>query len=42
MIGSSNVAFTFLIFQGRIIWSHNNYNPGDEEELYFRLKEIKK
>lgn len=38
----NNVPFTFVIYKNRVVWSHNNYNPGDEEELYLKLKEIKK
>jgi alkyl hydroperoxide reductase subunit AhpC len=39
-MGVNNVPHTFLIdTAGNIVFSHNNYAPGDEEEL---LKEIKK
>ena len=39
-MGVNNVPHTFLIDQnGKIVYSHNNYAPGDEENLY---KEIKK
>jgi hypothetical protein len=27
---------------GNIAWQHNNYNPGDEEELYKKLLEVSK
>ena len=23
--------------EGKIVWDHNNYSPGDEEELYEKL-----
>lgn len=33
-----NVPHTFLIDQsGKILWQHNSYSPGDEEELYEEL-----
>ncbi len=39
-MGVNNVPHTFLVdTAGNIVFSHNNYAPGDEEEL---LKEIKK
>jgi cytochrome c biogenesis protein CcmG, thiol:disulfide interchange protein DsbE len=39
-MGVNNVPHTFLIDEdGNIVYSHNNYAPGDEEKLY---KEIKK
>jgi cytochrome c biogenesis protein CcmG/thiol:disulfide interchange protein DsbE len=39
-MGVNNVPHTFLIDKdGNIVYSHNNYAPGDEEKLY---KEIKK
>ncbi len=39
-MGVNNVPHTFLIDnQGNIVYSHNNYAPGDEEKLY---KEILK
>ena len=24
-------------YEGKIVWDHNNYSPGDEEELYEKL-----
>lgn len=43
-MGVNNVPHTFLIDQdGTIVYSHNNYAPGDEEHLYEEiLKLIKK
>jgi len=39
-MGVNNVPHTFLVDKdGNIVYSHNNYAPGDEEKLY---KEIKK
>lgn len=38
----NNVPHTFLIDgNGNIVWQHNNYTPGDEEELYTKIKELK-
>lgn len=38
----NNVPHTFLIDgNGNIVWQHNNYTPGDEEELYAKIKELK-
>ena len=40
-LGVVNVPHTFLLDgNGKIVWSHNSYSPGDEEELYARLKEL--
>lgn len=37
----NNVPHTFLIDgSGNIVWQHNNYSPGDEEELHEKLLEI--
>jgi len=37
-MGVNNVPHTFLIdTDGTIVYSHNNYAPGDEEELYEEL-----
>lgn len=34
-MGVNNVPHTFLIDgKGNIVWQHNSYSPGDEEELY--------
>ena len=31
----NNVPHTFLLNgEGKIVWDHNNYSPGDENELY--------
>ncbi len=39
----NNVPHTFLVDgNGKIIWDHNNYSPGDEEELYEELVKISK
>jgi thiol-disulfide isomerase/thioredoxin len=39
----NNVPHTFLVDgTGNIVWQHNNYAPGDEEELYERVKELTK
>ena len=39
----NNVPHTFLIDgNGKIVWDHNNYSPGDEEELYEELVKIAK
>ena len=40
-MGVNNVPHTFLIdTDGTIVYSHNNYAPGDEEELYEELLKL--
>lgn len=40
-MGVNNVPHTFLIDKdGNIVYSHNNYAPGDEEKLYEEIKKI--
>lgn len=40
-MGVNNVPHTFLIDKdGTIVYSHNNYAPGDEEELYEELLKL--
>lgn len=40
-MGVNNVPHTFLINQeGEIVYSHNNYAPGDEETLYEEIKAL--
>ncbi len=42
-MGVNNVPHTFLIdTDGNIVYSHNNYAPGDEERLYEEIKKIAK
>lgn len=41
-MGVNNVPFTVLIIDGNIIYKHNNYNPGDEDELYNKMSEYSK
>lgn len=37
----NNVPHTFLVDgSGNIVWQHNNYADGDEEELYKELKKL--
>ncbi|MCB0771174.1 MAG: TlpA family protein disulfide reductase [Flavobacteriales bacterium] len=37
----NNVPHTFLVNgKGEIVWQHNNYEPGDENELYAKVKEL--
>ncbi len=37
----NNVPHTFLVNgDGEIVWQHNNYEPGDENELYRKVKEL--
>jgi peroxiredoxin len=37
-MGVNNVPHTFLVDQsGNIVYSHNNYAPGDEEKLYAEI-----
>ena len=36
-----NVPHTFLLDgNGSVVWQHNVYNPGDENELYAKVKEL--
>jgi peroxiredoxin len=40
-MGVNNVPHTFLVDkEGNIVYSHNNYAPGDEEKLYQEIKKI--
>jgi peroxiredoxin len=40
-MGVNNVPHTFLIDKdGNIVYSHNNYAPGDEEKLYEEIKKL--
>ena len=40
-LGVNNVPFTFLVDgKGNIVWKHNNYNPGDENELYEKIVKL--
>lgn len=34
----NNIPHTFLIKNGQIVWQHNSYSPGDEDELYELIK----
>ncbi|MBK8228662.1 MAG: TlpA family protein disulfide reductase [Flavobacteriales bacterium] len=37
----NNVPHTFLLNgAGEIVWQHNNYEPGDENELYRKVQEL--
>ena len=39
----NNVPHTFLVDgNGKIVWDHNNYSPGDEHELYEELVKYSK
>ena len=39
----NNVPYTFLIDgEGKIVYEHNNYVPGDEDELYKKIKLLTK
>lgn len=41
-MGVNNVPHTFLIDgKGNIVYQHNNFSPGDEYELYDKIKSIK-
>lgn len=38
----NNVPHTFLLnSKNEIVWSHNSYSPGDEEELYELVKRLR-
>jgi cytochrome c biogenesis protein CcmG/thiol:disulfide interchange protein DsbE len=40
-MGVNNVPHTFLIDkEGNIVYSHNNYAPGDEEKLFEEIKKL--
>lgn len=40
-MGVNNVPHTFIIDKdGYIVYSHNNYAPGDEQKLYEKIKEL--
>jgi cytochrome c biogenesis protein CcmG/thiol:disulfide interchange protein DsbE len=40
-MGVNNVPHTFLIDKdGNVVYSHNNYAPGDEEKLYEEIKKL--
>ena len=40
-MGVNNVPHTFLVDKsGNIIYTHNNYAPGDEEKLYEEIKKL--
>jgi len=40
-MGVNNVPHTFIIDgEGKIVYSHNNYSPGDEYELYDVINEL--
>jgi len=42
-LGVNNVPHTFLVDgSGNIVWKHNNYAEGDEEELHEQLLKLKK
>lgn len=37
----NNIPHSFLIDgAGNIVWQHNNYEPGDEQQLYRKVKEV--
>ena len=40
-MGVNNVPHTFLVdSEGNIVYSHNNFAPGDEEKLYQEIKKL--
>ncbi len=40
-MGVNNVPHTFLVDgNGYVVWQHNNYSPGDEEELYDKIRAL--
>lgn len=36
----ANVPATIIIHKGEIIYTHNSYHPGDEEELYEKVRSL--
>lgn len=42
-MGVNNVPHTFLLNgEGRVVWQHNSYSEGDEEELYEMVEKLAK
>lgn len=41
-MGVNNVPHTFIVMNGKIVYSHNSYAPGDENTLYNKLLELTK
>lgn len=42
LMGVNNVPHTFLVdSSGKIVYTHNNYSPGDEDLLYLELLKLK-
>lgn len=40
-LGVNNPPQTFLVNgEGKIVWTHNSYSPGDEDQLYEKLIEV--
>ncbi|MDX1446221.1 TlpA disulfide reductase family protein [Lishizhenia sp.] len=39
-MGVNNVPHTFIVMNGKIVYSHNNYAPGDEDAIYDKLLEL--
>lgn len=40
-MGVNNVPHTFLVDgEGNIVWQHNNYSPGDEDQLYNEILKL--
>lgn len=41
-LGFENIPTTFIINgKGEIVWQHNNYQPGDEEVIIEKVREVK-
>jgi len=37
-----NVPYTVIVYDGKIVYSHSNYTPGIEKEIFNKLKELVK
>lgn len=41
-MGVINIPHTFLLNgKGEVVWEHTSYSPGNEEEMFLRMKELK-
>lgn len=38
----ANVPYTVIVYQGKIVYSHSNYTPGIENDIYKKLKSLVK
>lgn len=38
----ANVPYTVIVYEGKIVYSHSNYTPGIENDIYKKLKSLVK